>query len=130
MAYISKFNCVARIVGNSSGIPTKICWWFTRVSESIETLGTDVNIEGRLKLYDSQHQKTLLVVDGTRTQVFADWITISASGLLYVYMYILISTFVANEKINNLALVFGVVVTCDPHYKQQATTPHNKILIL
>ena len=129
MAYISKFNCTASIVGKSSGIPTKICWWFTRVSESIETLGTDVNIEGRLKLYDSQHQKTLLVVDGSQTQVLADCMTIATSGLLYIYINVLISTSIANEKINNLAVVFGVVVTCDPHYKQQATTPHNKILI-
>ena len=42
--------------------------------------------------------------------------------------YILISTILANEKENHLALVYGVVTPCYQRHKQGTTTPHNKSL--
>ena len=44
----------------------------------------------------------------------------------WFYLYILISTFFANEKENQFALMCGVVAPCYQRYKQSATTPNDK----
>ena len=73
MPYISKFNCIASIVGKSSVIPTESFWCFTWVSESLKleywqhlVQMWELKVE---KTYDSQ--KTFLAVSGTQTQVIA-----------------------------------------------------------
>ena len=73
MTYISKFNCIASIVGKSSTISTESFWCITCVSENLEleywqhlVQMWELKVE---KTYDSQ--KTSLAVSGTQTQVIA-----------------------------------------------------------
>ena len=43
------------------------------------------------------------------------------------FIYILVSTVLANKKKDYLALVYGVMAPCYQHNKQSATTPPDKI---